>query len=78
MRTVFGYAPGLVWAAVIVFLVFVSDWLLTYFGAVAWVKPLAGLLVAVIVPVLRLLAQGAEPASRATTASRSTLNRFLW
>lgn len=82
MRSFFSAAPGVIWAAVIVALVLAAEWLTQYFGGQAWVPPVAGLLTAVIVPVLRLLAQGELPAGapRGTRAAgaHSRLARWLW
>lgn len=79
MRRFLHVAPGVVWAAAIVFLMLFATWLSEYFGGLPWVPPLAGLLLAVIVPVLKLLAQGETPAGAARdVAPRSWLNRWLW
>jgi len=59
MRQFFVMAPGAIWIAVILFLTLLATWLTTYFALTPWVAPLAGLLVAVIVPVLKVLAEGA-------------------
>lgn len=79
MRNFFGAAPGVVWAAIIVFLMLFAEWLSQYFGGVAWVAPVAGFLAAVLVPVLKVLAQGETPAGRGeVTVYRSRLSRWLW
>lgn len=79
MRSFLRVAPGAVWAAIIVGLLLLAEWLQQYFGAVSWVVPLATLIATVIVPVLKVLAQGEEPAGRGELSiSRSRLNRWLW
>jgi len=81
MRNFFGAAPGVVWAAIIVFLMLFAAWLSEYFGDVAWVAPVAGFLLAVLVPVLKLLAQGEPPAGRdvgQVPVYRSKLSRWFW
>jgi hypothetical protein len=80
MRNFFGAAPGAVWAAIIVGLMLLADWLSTYFGGVAWVAPVAGFLLAVLVPVLKVLAQGETPAGRGEFSAprRSAFARWLW
>ena len=82
MRNFCSAAPGVIWAAVIVFLMLFAEWLSQYFGDVAWVAPVAGFLLAVLVPVLKLLAQGEQPAGRGLTqydmAQRSAVSRWLW
>ena len=83
MKAMFSAAPGVIWAAIIVGLMLLADWLSTYFGGVAWVAPLAGFIGAVLVPVLKVLAQGDEPAGgyrglHDITTRRSLLNRLLW
>lgn len=77
MKDFVGAAPGLIWAALIVGLMLLADWLSTYFGGVAWVAPLAGFIGAVLVPVLKVLAQGDEPAGRAANARHGKLWRWL-
>ena len=83
MKAMFSAAPGVIWAAIIVGLMLLADWLSTYFGGVAWVAPLAGFIGAVLVPVLKVLAQGEGPAGgyrglHDITTRRSLLNRLLW
>ena len=78
MRNFFSAAPGVIWAAIIVGLMLLAEWLTTYFGAVAWVAPVAGFLLAVLVPVFKIIAQGETPAGRAISENRSRLNRWLW
>ena len=46
MQKMLESAPGAVWAALIVGLVLLADWLAQYFGGLAWVPPVAGLLTA--------------------------------
>jgi hypothetical protein len=73
-------APGIIWTALIVGLMLLADWLATYFGAVAWVAPLAGLLAAVIVPILKVLAENqVAPVglARDFTVRRSAWRRWL-
>ena len=53
-------APGAIWTILIVFLALLGDWLSTYFGAYAFIPPIAGLLIAVIVPTLKVLAENAQ------------------
>jgi len=81
MKQFFSVAPGAIWICVILFLTLIADWLSTYFGGVAWVAPVAGLLVAVIVPVLKALAQGdMTPTARALDEAKappSKLKRWL-
>jgi len=60
MRNFFSVAPGAIWAAIIVLLVLMAEWLTTYFGGEPWVPALAGFLAAVLVPVLKLLAPPQE------------------
>lgn len=79
MRSFFSVAPGVIWAALIVGLMLLADWLSTYLGGVAWVAPVAGFLAAVLVPVLRIIAQGETPAGRGeVSVYRSRLSRWLW
>lgn len=83
VKGLFSAAPGVVWAAIIVGLMLLADWLSTYFGGVAWVAPLAGFIGAVLVPVLKVLAQGDAPAGQRnvlaeTPANPSLLKRLLW
>lgn len=83
MRKMLESAPGAVWAALIVGLVLLADWLAQYFGGLAWVPPVAGLLTAVIVPILRVFAQGEAPVGGRATAQlapreRGWLARWLW
>ena len=81
MRSFFSVAPGVVWSAIIVFLMLFAEWLSQYFGAVAWVAPVAGFLLAVLVPVLKVLSQGETPAGRSAgevTVYRSRFSRWLW
>ncbi len=84
MRALFSVAPGVIWTAIIVFLMLLADWLQAYFGGVVWVAPLAGFLAAVLVPVLKLLAQGNDPSTNtallrhtSSTARPSKLKRWL-
>lgn len=77
MRNFFAVAPGVIWAAIIVGLMLLAEWLSTYFGGVAWVPPVAGLLAAVIVPVLKLLADGEGTRGYGNAGTRSRLNRWL-
>jgi uncharacterized membrane protein len=79
MRNFFGAAPGAVWAAIIVGLMLFAEWLSQYFGGVAWVAPVAGFLAAVLVPVLKVIAQGETPAGRGeVSVYRSLFSRWLW
>lgn len=85
MKNLFEVAPGAVWAAIIVALVLLSDWLTKYFGGAPWVPALTGFVTAVLVPVLKILVQGdnqgAEPRgvrNIGDTDSRSLLSRWLW
>lgn len=75
MQKFFTAAPGVIWAAIIVASALTADWLTTYFGLVPWVAPLAGLLAAVIVPVLKVLAENqAGPVG----TTRAVLPRSAW
>jgi hypothetical protein len=79
MRNFISVAPGAIWAAIIVGLMLGAEWLSQYYGGVAWVPPLAGLLATVIVPILKVLAQGETPAGRGeVTITRSRFSRWLW
>lgn len=79
MRNFFGAAPGAVWAALIVGLSLGAIWLNDYLGSVVpnWLPPL---ILTVIVPVLKVLAQGEQPAGRGEFAApqRSAFFRWLW
>lgn len=80
MRNFFGAAPGAVWAAIILGLALGATWLNDYLGNVvpSWLPPL---ILTVIVPVLKVLAQGETPAGRAGELSaprRSLFARWLW
>jgi hypothetical protein len=60
-RTLIDDIPPVFWSSAIVFLFLLSQWLTDYFGAVTWVRALAGLLATVLVPTLRLLLQDGTP-----------------
>jgi hypothetical protein len=82
-KTLKADVPPVVWAAAIVFLFLLSQWMTTYFGAVGWVKALAGLLATVLVPTLRLIGQGEEPAGRLmdgtpTPSPKSSSRLYRW
>ena len=82
MKNFFSVAPGAIWAAIIVLLVLVAEWLTTYFGGEPWVPALAGFMAAVLVPVLKILVlPGEPPAARgvdeADAAPRSMFSRWL-
>jgi ABC-type transport system involved in cytochrome c biogenesis permease component len=77
MRQVFSVAPGVIWICVILALTLGAEWLATYFGGVAWVAPLVGLLTAVIVPILKVLAQGdMTPTARALDEAKAPPSKF--
>lgn len=69
-------APGAVWAAIIVGIMLLAEWLTTYFGAEPWVPPLAGLLAAVIVPILKVLFEPAPAVGTYRTADEDELTAF--
>lgn len=80
MRGFLSVAPGVIWAAIIVGLTLGAIWLNEYLGSVVpnW---LPALILTVIVPVLKVLAQGELPAGRAVdgvTMVRSKFSRWLW
>ena len=80
MRSFFSAAPGAVWAAIILGLSLGAIWLNDYLGNVvpAW---LPTLILTVVVPVLKVLAQGEQPvgvAGEMRTAQRSTFSRWVW
>jgi len=81
MKQLFQVAPGVVWTIIILALGLFAQWLSQYFGNIAWVAPLVGLLTAVIVPVLKVLAQGdMTPTARALDEAKappSKLKRWL-
>lgn len=71
-------APGAVWAALIVGLMLLAEWLTQYFGGEVWVPPLVGFIAAVLVPVLKVIVQGEEPAGqRGLNEQRSAFKRWL-
>jgi uncharacterized membrane protein len=79
VRNFLTVAPGSIWAAIIVGLILLAEWMSAYFGAVTWVVPLAALIATVIVPVLKVLAQDDAPAGRAMGEVRAYRSRFsLW
>ena len=80
MQKVFAVAPGAVWCAIILGLSLGATWLADYMGAAvpAWLPPL---ILTVIVPVLKVLADTqAPPTLRAEQPEpvRSKFNRWLW
>lgn len=78
MRNFFSAAPGAVWAALIMGLALGAMWLNDYMGDVvpAWLPPL---ILTVIVPILKVLAQGEAPAGRGEwNVERSRFSRWLW
>jgi hypothetical protein len=82
----FRIAPGAAWAAIITFLALFGAWLSDYFGAEPWVAPVAGFLIAVLVPVLKLIAQATVNGPDGYqlrhygdhTGRRSLVNRWLF
>lgn len=78
MNKLFENTPGVVWAAIIVGLMLFAEWLKEYFGGLEWVPPLTGFILAVLVPVLKVLVQGEQPAGRTLAEKRSWLDRLLW
>lgn len=80
MKSFASVAPGAVWTAIIAGLMLLAGWLAQYFGDVTWIPPLVGFLAAVLVPVLKVLAEGDPPAARAEfgAPARSKLARWLW
>ena len=81
MQQLLKSVPGSVWLVIITALTLVAEWLSRYFGA-PWVAPVAGFLVAVLVPVIKLLA--VDPAQdrgiipSAFECGRANLSRWLW
>lgn len=80
MKNFMGAAPGAIWAAIILGLSLGAAWLNDYMGDVvpAWLPPL---IITVLVPVLKVLVTGEQPAGRAVgevIVYRSKLSRFLW
>jgi hypothetical protein len=78
MRNFVSMAPGAMWAAIILGLSLGAIWLNDYLGSVVpnWLPPL---ILTVIVPVLKVLAQGETPASRGErTANKSLFSRWLF
>ena len=77
MRNLFSVAPGALWIAIIMGLTAGATLLSDYFGASvpAWVP---ALILTVLVPMLKVFAQGETPASRGeVTANRSRFSRWL-
>lgn len=70
-------APGALWTAIITALTLLAAWLTQYFGLVAWVPALAGFLIAVLVPVLKVLAQQQEARGPRGPYMRSKFSRWL-
>jgi len=60
MQRFLSSAPGVIWTAIITGLVLLADWLTQFYGELAWVPPVAGLLALVIVPVLKVLFADAD------------------
>lgn len=81
MQQLIAAVPGSIWIALITALTLVAEWLSRHFGA-PWVAPVAGFLVAVLVPIIKLLAvdqaqdRGIIPS--AFECDKSTLSRWLW
>jgi hypothetical protein len=78
MRNFFSVAPGALWIAIIMGLTAGAALLSDYFGASvpAWVP---ALILTVIVPMLKVFAQGEPPAVRGeVTVYRSRASRWLW
>jgi uncharacterized membrane protein len=79
MKTFLRGSPGAIWAAIITGLLLLAAWAAQYFGGTTWVVAAAALLVTVIVPVLRVLAQGEDPSGREfAPQQRSRFSRWLW
>jgi uncharacterized membrane protein len=77
MKSFFGAAPGFIWVVAILALTLLAQWLQQYFGNITWVAPVTGLLTAVIVPVLKVLAQGdMTPTARALDEAKAPPSKF--
>jgi len=82
MKSFAAVAPGAIWCAIILGLSAGAAWLSQFYGALAWVPPLAGFLTIVAVPILKVLATNEAPATRTFDGAdaappRSKLSRWL-
>jgi hypothetical protein len=77
----FAAAPGALWVAIIIGLTAGATWLSQFYGGLEWVPPVAGFVMIVLVPVLKILAQGDVPsiesARGGVTKPRSLFSRWL-
>jgi hypothetical protein len=82
MRNFASVAPGAVWVALILALNGGAAWLSQYYGGLAWVPPVAGLLTLVLVPVIKVLATPEPPSANIMDAppseARSLFKRLLF
>lgn len=80
MRDIFRVAPGALWTAVLVGLTGLATWLTEYLSAEPWAQIVAGALVIIIIPIIKVFAQaGDEPAGpRGVNQRKSAFKRWLF
>lgn len=80
MRDIFRVAPGALWAAVLVGLTGLATWLTEYLNAEPWANIVAGALVIIVIPIVKVFVSGGEePAGpQGVNQRKSAFKRWLF